>query len=108
MEEVLKTVTEAEALAAEKKVAAENKADELIASSQARASSALKKAEEELKSYRETTLRETNIACEREAQQELLLKKEEAKNAADALLKDTSQIVSQIVRRVTDGNRRHA
>ncbi len=108
MEEVLKSVTEAEAVAAQKRAAATAQADELLASSQTRANEKLKKSEEDLKRYRESALKEAEAACAQEAKQTLFLKQDEANKAADALLKDTSGIVSQIVRRILDGNRRHA
>lgn len=108
MEEVLKSVKEAEAKAAEIKAEAEAKAEEIIAASRACANEITKKSEEELKSYRETALKEAELRVQKEAERALSENEAKEIKAADALLKDTANTVSQIVRRVTDGNRRHA
>ena len=108
MEEVLKSVKEAEGLAAQIKAEAEAEAEQLIASSRARAATLKKSAEEEMKSYRETTLKEAELKIQKEAERTLSAHASEETQAADALLKDTSATVSQIVRRVIDGDSRHA
>ncbi len=86
----------------------EAEAETLIAASRARANEITKKTEEELKFYRETALREAEARVQKEAERTLSEHETKETKAADALLKDTSGTVSQIVRRVTDGNRRHA
>ena len=108
MEEVLKSVKAAEAQAAEIKAAAEAEAERLIAASRARANEITKKTEEELKFYRETALREAEARVQKEAERTLSEHETKETKDADALLKDTSGTQSQIVRRVTDGDRRHA
>ena len=108
MEEVLKSVKEAEGLAANIKAEAEAEAEKLIASSRARANEIRKKSEEELKLFRETALKEAELRIEKEAERVLSAKESEETKSADALLKDTSNTVSQIVRRVIDGDCRHA
>ena len=108
MEEVLKSVKEAEAQAASIKEKAEAEAEKLIASSRARANDIKKKAEEEMKLFRETTLKEAELKVQKEAARELSENESQEVKAADALLRDTSMAVSQIVRRVIDGDRRHA
>ena len=108
MEEVLKSVKEAEGLAANIKAEAEAEAEKLIASSRARAGEIRKKSEEELKLFRETTLKEAELRVHKEAERLLSAHESEEVKAADALLKDTSAFVSQIVRRVIDGDSRHA
>ena len=108
MEEVLKSGKEAEALGSNIKAEAEAEAEKLIASSRARAAEIRKQSEEEIKLFRETTLKEAELRIQKEA--ERLMSESESKEmkAADALLKDTSAYVSQIVRRVIDGDSRHA
>ena len=108
MEEVLKSVKEAEGTAANIKADAEAEAEKLIASSRARATEIRKQSEEEIKLFRETTLKEAELRIQKEA--ERLLSENESKvvKGADALLKYTSAYVSQIVRRVIDGDSRHA
>ena len=108
MEEVLKSVKEAEIAAANIKTQAEAEAEKLIAASRARANEITKKSEEELKSFRETALKEAESRVQKEAERALSEHETKEIKAADALLKDTASTVSQIVRRVTDGNRRHA
>ena len=108
MEEVLKSVKEAEAKAASLKAEAEAEAEQLIAASRARANEIQKASEEELKLYRETTLKEAELRIQKEAQHLLSDNESKEAKAADALLKDTSSAVSQIVRRVIDGDCRHA
>ena len=108
MEEVLKSVKDAEALAAAKKAEAEAKAEELITASRARANEIIKKTEQELKSFRETALSEAEAIVKTEAERTLNENKGKDTKAADALLKDTAGTVSQIVRRIVDGDRRHA
>ena len=108
MEEVLKSVKEAEAQAASMKAEAEAEAEQLIASSRAHANDHKKQVEEELKLFRETTLKEAELRIQKEAEQLLSAHESEEIQAADALLKDTSATVSQIVRRVIDGDSRHA
>ena len=108
MEEVLKSVKEAEAQAESIKAEAEAEAESLIASSRARADELQKKTEEELKLFRETTLKEAELRVQKEAEQLLSAHESQEEKAADALLKDTSATVSQIVRRVLDGDSRHA
>ena len=108
MEEVLKSVKEAESQAAGIKAEAEAEAEKLIASSRARANDIRKASEEEMKLFRETTLKEAEIRVEKEAERLLSENENKEAKAADALLKDTSAAVSQIVRRVLDGDCRHA
>lgn len=108
MEEVLKTVKEAEEAAANLKAEAEAEAERLISSSRARANDITKKSEDELKAYRETALKEAESRVNKEAERAFFENETKEIKAADALLKDTANTVSQIVRRVTDGNRRHA
>ena len=108
MEEVLKSVKEAEGLAAQIKAEAEAEAEKLIASSRARATEVRKQSEEEMKLFRETTLKEAEIRIQMEAERLFSENESKESKAADALLKDTSATVSQIVRRVIDGDSRHA
>lgn len=108
MEEVLKSVKEAEAAAAERKAQAEAEAEKLLAASRARANEIFKLSEQELKSYRESALNEAETRIGNEAKRTLEENAAKDAKAADALLKDTSGEVSRIVRRVTDGDRRHA
>ena len=108
MEEVLKSVKEAEAMATGIKAEAEAEAEKLIVSSRARANEIRKKSEEEIKSFRETALKEAEIKVQKEAERLLSTHESEEIKNADALLKDTSAFVSQIVRRVLDGDSRHA
>ena len=108
MEEVLKSVKEAETQAANIKAEAEAEAEKLIASSRAGANDIKKKSEEELKLFRETTLKEAELRIQKEAERLLSAHESEEEKVADALLKDTSATVSHIVRRVIDGDSRHA
>lgn len=108
MKEVIKSVKEAEAAAANKKAEAEAEAEKILAASRARANEILKKSEEACKSFRETAIREAELRVEKEAERALQESQEKDIKFADALLKDTTSVVSQIVRRVTDGDSRHA
>ena len=108
MEEVLKSVKEAEGLAATIKAEAEAEAEKLIASSRARAAEIRKQSEEEIKLFRDTTLKEAELRVQKEAERILSENESKEVKAADALLKDTTTAVSQIIRRVLDGDSRHA
>ncbi len=100
MEEILKSVAEAEARAAETREAATDKAAEIIARAEARAAELAKSSEAECKAYREQAL----SAARRQAQENYLraieIRRGEAEKYADGLLKNTDAQVNTITRRI--------
>ena len=91
MQEIINSINEAEAKAAEIKAAALQKAAEITAAAEVRADEVARKCETECKLYRENQLKK----AERDAQ---------AKASADSVIKKTDGAVKDIVRRITRGS----
>jgi len=105
MEEIIKSITEAEAEAAEIKANAQSRAALIIESAQSEAAEIAKKAETECKLLRENGLR----TAERTAQDNYLNTVREsaasAENYADGVIKTAEAQVDEIVGRIVGGNR---
>ncbi len=103
MEEILKSVAEAEARAAEIREDATDKAAEIVARAEARATELAKSSEADSKAYREQAL----AAARRQAQEDYLraleVRRGEAEKYADGLLKNTDAFVNTITRRICSG-----
>ena len=105
MQEILKSINEAEQKAAEIKEKAQIKAAKIAASAEERASEILKLSEAECKAYREKAVKDAEVGAQKKYEEEITVKRAEgAKYAADRL-KVTDNIVSEIVRRVVRGGR---
>ena len=98
MNEIIKSITEAEEKAAGIKAEALKKAAEIAAAAEIRADEIEKKCETDCKLYRENALKKANY------DKALTDKRAEAKEYADAVLKKTDGVVNDIVRRITRGS----
>ena len=105
MQDILKSINEAETEAAEIKENAQKKAAEISASAEERSAEISKLSEAECKAYREKAIKEAEVGAQKKYEEEITVKRAEgAKYAADRL-KTTDNIVSEIVRRVVRGGR---
>ena len=104
MNEVIQSITEAEAKAAEIKAAALKKAAEITAAAEVRADEVARKCETDCKLYRENQLKKAERDAEANYNNALSAKREEAKAYADSVIKKTDGAVKDIVRRVTCGS----
>lgn len=103
-EDIIKSITEAEAQAAELKAEALKKAAEIAVRAEARASELEKTSEEVCKAYRETQLKAAEADAEKEYFRTLVERRAEAEKYASRLLEQTELPVSGIVGRITSGN----
>lgn len=104
-EEIIKSITEAEARAAKIKESAFAQVAEIAAKAEERAFEIEKSSEEVCRAYRETQLKAAEADAEKAYLSALAQKREEAKQYADRLLENTELPVSRIVGRITGGNR---
>lgn len=105
MEDVIKSVTEAEQEAERIKEAADIKCAEIIARAEKDAAEILKRSEERLKLYRENALAKAAKDAEDAYKKSVKDSLEEATAYADEVLKKTDKQVTEIVGRIVGGNR---
>ena len=104
MEDILKSVNEAERQADEIKSGAEEKAAQILADAEKQASEILKEGEEKLKIYREEQLKSAHDTAEKEYKKAIADNAEKAEEYANSLMERTKIQVSEVVGRVTRGN----
>ena len=104
MNEVLKSITEAEAKAAEIKAEALEKASVISANAEIKAEEIAKKCETDCKLYRETQIKKAEKDAEANYQNAIADKKTQAKTYADGVLKGAEAEVDEIVRRISRGS----
>ena len=104
MNEIIKSITDAEAQAAEIKAAALQKAAEITAAAEVRADEIARKCETDCKLYRENQLKKAERDAEANYEKALSDKRDEAKAYADSVIKQTDGAVNDIVRRITRGS----
>lgn len=105
MEEIIKSITEAEARAAEIKAHAIAKAAEIAEQAEARAAEMDRLAEAECKEMRERLIEAARIEAQARYEREIVAKRDEAQKYAQKCLGDTDRHVNDIVRRITGGSR---
>lgn len=103
MQEILKSINEAEQKAAEIKEAARQKAAEIAGNAEGRSADILKLSEAECKAYREKAVKEAEEGAQKNYGEEITVKRAEAAKYCADRLKTTDNIVSDIVRRVVRG-----
>lgn len=104
MNEVIKSITEAEEKAAEIKANATERAAEIYAEAEKQADEISKKSETECKLYRETALKKAEKEAEANYAKYIAEKKEAAKKYADSVINGTGGTVNAIVRRIESGS----
>ncbi len=104
MNEIIKSITEAEEKAAGIKAEALKKAAEIAAAAEISADEIEKKCETDCKLYRENALKKAERDAAANYDKALTDKRAEAKEYADAVLKKTDGVVNDIVRRITRGS----
>ncbi len=105
MEDILKTITVAEAKAAQIKEAALLRAQEITAEAEKRAGQLREYSETSLKAYRETELKKAVEKAQKDYDGEIAKEREKAVKYADGLLKNTDFYVNDIVGRISGGSR---
>lgn len=108
MDEILKAVAAAEEAAAKIKSDASAEAAKIAAEAALKAAEIKKSTEESLKGYRETALKEAESRFEVRTQEALKRERETSAAYADEILRGTDKQVGTIVRRICDGDSRHA
>ncbi len=103
MQEILKSINEAEEKAAEIKAAAQQKAAEIAANAEERSAEIAKLSEAECKAYREKAVKEAEDKAQKNYEDEFTVKRAAAAKYAADCLKSTDNIVSDIVRRIVRG-----
>lgn len=104
MNEVIKSITEAEEKAAEIKAQAQLKADEIFADAQVKADEVSRKSETDCKLYKDNQIKKAEKDAAQNYENYISEKKNSAKTYADSLIKNTGATVDNIVRRITSGS----
>ena len=105
MEEIIKSITEAELKAEQIKTEALDKAAEIAEAAETECRKIAEKCEEECKLYREKEIATAHADPDRLYNEALEAKRAAAASYADSVIKNTDKAVAEIVRRVTRGNR---
>lgn len=105
MNEIIKSITEAEEKAAEIKEKALKRAAEIAAHAEERAGEIDRLSAAECKELREKTLKEAAEKAQADYDNEISAKRAEAAKYAEKCLKRADRQVHDVVRRVTVGNR---
>ena len=103
-EEIIKAITEAEEEGAAKKLAATEKATQIIKNAEAKAAEIEKSSAEFCKSYREKAFAETEANAQKIYLESLEKAKAEAKEYCQGVLNTAQTSVSKIVGRITSGD----
>lgn len=104
-EKIIKTITDAEALALEYKTEAEAKAEKLLADTEQKISLEEKKVEEELRAYREENLKKAKEEAQARFETATEQSHREAKAYCAEVLKNADLEINEIVGRLIRGNR---
>lgn len=105
MEEIIKSITEAESQAAQIKANAQESAAKIIAGAQESAAQIAKNAESECKLLRETGLQSAEKTALDNYDKTIAESTANAKKYADGVIKTVDGYVSEIVGRIVGGNR---
>ncbi len=100
MEEILKSIAEAEEEASKRKEAASKEAADILSAAEEAARKTERQAEADLKTYRLNALHEAEESAEKAYSNTLALCKSESEKYADEVLKNTAEAVKKIVGRV--------
>ena len=103
MQEILKSINEAEEKAAEIKAAAQQNEAEIACSAEERSAEIARLSEAECKAYREKAIKEAEETAQKNYDDEITVKRATAAKYAADCLKSTDNIVSDIVRRIVRG-----
>ena len=103
MREIIDSINEAEAKAAEIKAAALEKAAEIGRAAEERAYDIARLSEAGCKAYREKSIKAAEAEADRRYAEKITVKRAEASGFAAACLKNTDKAVNDIVRRITRG-----
>lgn len=103
MQEIINSINEAEAKAAEIKAKAQQKAAEIAENAEERSTEIARLCEAECKALRESSIKEAEEEAEKKYNSEIAVNRAEAAKYAADRLKDTDKIVNDIVRRITRG-----
>ncbi|MBQ8685094.1 MAG: hypothetical protein IJ514_02860 [Clostridia bacterium] len=104
-EEMIKTITQAEEQAAEKKRAAIEQAATIVANAEAQAARTERSSDEVCKAYRESQLKSAKAEADKRYQETLEEREKAARAACASILKNADGSVSKIVERIVSGNR---
>lgn len=104
MQEILKSINEAEQKAAEIKAEALKKAALIAGNAEERSAEIAKLSEAECKSFREKAVKEAEAEAQKRYDDEITAKRAEAAKYAADRLKTCDNIVSDIVRRIVRGS----
>ena len=105
MQEIIEKIQGAEAEASEIKEKALERASEIIADAETRASDIERLAEADSKTLRETCLRQAVEEAQRRYDDEITVNRAKASQYCTDRLKDTDKLVNDIVLRITRGSR---
>ena len=105
MEDIIKSINEAELRAAEIKARAAERAEEILAEAAKRAAEIAAQSETECKIMREVQTNEAAVQAQAAYDKTLSESAVKAKKYADGVLKNADGVVNEIVGRVTGGNR---
>lgn len=104
MDEIIKSITETEAKAAEMKAEALQKAERIVAEAEARADEIARKCDTDCKLFRENQLKKAEKDAAEYYKKALSDKRTAAKLYADSLINKTDGAVKEIVRRISSGS----
>ena len=105
MEELIKSITEAEERASAIRAEAENKAAQIIAAAEEHAAKIARESEESIKLMREEKLRQSTEKAQSDYVRAIERETLSQKKNADELISRTEREVGDVVRRITVGNR---
>lgn len=103
--EIVKSITEAEAQALELKRVEAERAAQIVAQAQQQAARTESSSEEVCKAYRETQLKAARAEAEANYQSVLKTKEKEAREYCAKILEKADENVREIVRRIVSGDR---
>ena len=104
MQEIINSINEAEAKAAEIKAQARKKAAEIAENAEERSAEISKLSETELKAYREKSVKEAEAEAQKRYDSEIAIKRAEAAQYAAERLNNADKFIGDIVRRITRGS----
>lgn len=105
MEDIIKSISEAEEKAAEIKNDALNKAHEIAAKAEEKAEEIKKENAAQLKLYRENAIAAAEAAAQKAYADSIEKQRAQAEKYADSLIKDADFYVNDVVRRISGGTR---
>lgn len=104
MQQIIKSITEAEARAAEIRADALERAAAIATAAEERCAEIAKLCEAECKAYREKTLKSAEEDAQKEYERQITVKRAEAAKYCADKLKDTDRAVNDVIRRVKRGS----